>query len=114
VKAGGGPALSRKRKGPGTRPQSWFSASRIHLNGGKRADLVVVGNPPLLGANITTFWVFRASEHERELVMTWAAHDLRVQNTSHNGYRDLTLASATAVEVSYFVLHFDGKKYVMV
>jgi len=46
---------------PGDLPASWFSASAIHLSGSKATDLIVVGEPPLVGGNVTLFWVFRAT-----------------------------------------------------
>lgn len=93
-------------------PESWFSASQIHLSSGKRADLVVMGEGPIRGANVTTFWVFRATDGGHELVMMSPAHDLVVKKTQHKGYRDLELLSATAIENWTITLHFDEKKYV--
>lgn len=93
-------------------PPSWFSASAIHLSNAKRTDLVVVGVGPILGANVTTFWVFCATDHGYELVMEAPAHDLVVKNTRWKGYRDIELLSATAVQVSTVWLRFNGKQYV--
>jgi hypothetical protein len=92
-------------------PLSWFSASAVHLNGSPRVDLVVMAIGPLRGANVTTFWVFRATPHGYELVMTAPAHDLGVMNTRSKGYRDIELTSLTAVQVSSVLCRFDGKRY---
>jgi hypothetical protein len=96
---------------PEKMPPSWFSASEIHLGRSRDADIVVVANQPLAGGNVTTFWVFCATPHGYELVLTAPAHTLRVKNTRRRGHRDIELLSATAVEVSAALLRFDGEKY---
>ena len=95
----------------GKLPQTWFSASAIHLGGPDKIDLVVVGVGPLMGANVTTFWVFRATPSGHELALTAAAHDLNVMKTSWKGYREIELVSATAEQVSSVMLRWDGKQY---
>jgi hypothetical protein len=92
-------------------PLSWFSASAIHLSNPNRVDLVVMGQGPLRGANVITFWVFRATTRGYELVLTAPAHDLIVSNTRWKGYRDIELVSMTARQISTVLLRFDGKTY---
>jgi len=70
-------------------PRSWYSASAVHLSTSGRPDYVVVGNPPLTGANVTTFWVFRASTRGYEAVLVAPAHDLIVKRTRTNVFRDI-------------------------
>jgi hypothetical protein len=70
-------------------PAKWFSASAIHLSNSRAVDLIVVGEPPLAGTNVVTFWVFRKSSRGYELVLTSGAHNLRVRNHRTKGYRDL-------------------------
>jgi len=93
-------------------PVSWFSASAIHLSTANRVDLVVVGQPPLSGANTATFWVFRATSHGYELVLNAPAHDLFVRNTRWKGYREIELSAETAVDISTVAFRFDGKRYI--
>lgn len=45
-------------------PVSWFSASAIRLGRDRKTDLIVVGKPPLAGANIVPFWVFGATPRD--------------------------------------------------
>jgi hypothetical protein len=92
-------------------PLSWFSASKIHLSNPRRSDIIVVGEPPLAGANVVTFWVFRATPQGYKLVLNAPAHDLAVANTRSKGYRDIELTSMTAVQISTVLCRFDGKKY---
>jgi len=96
---------------PEKMPLSWFSAWAIHLSNSGRVDLVVVGKPPLAGANVTTFWVFRSMPHGYELVLSAPAHDLAVMNTRSKGYRDIELISMTAVQISSILCRFDGERY---
>ncbi|HEY2858415.1 MAG TPA: hypothetical protein VGJ21_08365 [Terracidiphilus sp.] len=92
-------------------PQGWFSASRIHLGATEEEDLIIEARGPLVGANIDTFWIILRTPKRPVLVLTASAHDLMVKKSRSNGYRDIELFSATAVECSTTVLKFDGKKY---
>jgi hypothetical protein len=84
-------------------PASWFLASGVHLVRGNEEDLVLVGQGPMAGANITQFWVFRQTAQGYKLVLQAGAHDLTVTNRMHNGFREIELLSATAAR-SYWVL----------
>jgi hypothetical protein len=92
-------------------PRTWFSASAIHLSNPGQVDLVVVGEGPILGANVTTFWVFCSTPHGHELVLTAPEHDLVVKRGRWKGYREIELTSATAVGFSRMLLRWDGRKY---
>jgi hypothetical protein len=96
---------------PTNLPPSWFSASAIHLSTSKRADLVVVGEPPVTGGNVTIFWVIRVTADGHELVLTAPAHDLIVRNRRWKGYREIELVSMTAVQISNVLCRFDGSQY---
>ena len=96
---------------PKNLPSSWFSVSIVHLSAAKRNDLVVVGQPPVSGANVTSFWVFRATAHGHELVLYAPAHDLIIKNTRWKGYRDIEFAGMTAAEITTVLCHFDGRRY---
>lgn len=90
---------------------SWFSASAIHLSVHRADDLVVVAEPPLAGANITTFWIFRAIPSGHSLVLKVGAHDLEVKPSRTNGYRDIEASAETAVVFTSALYKFDGKTY---
>ena len=105
-------ALEDQKIEPEKIPPSWFSASQIHLSATSRTDLIVVGQPPVTGGNVTIFLVFRATLHGHELIMDAApAHDLEVKNERWNGLRNIELASTSAVQYSSVLCRFDGKKY---
>ncbi|MGO9642945.1 MAG: hypothetical protein ACLP1Y_16750 [Candidatus Acidiferrales bacterium] len=93
-------------------PSSWFSGSAIHLSSADEQDLVVVGNAPLLGSNVTTFWVICLTARGPQLVLMAHAHNLVVKNTRWRGHRDVEVTAATALRVSTVLYRFDGKRYV--
>lgn len=103
--------LENENKKPESLPASWFSASAIHLSSAGKTDLIVVGEPPIVGGNVTLFWVFCATDHGHELVLMAPAHDLIVKNTRWNRHRDIELISMSAVQISSVRCRFDGKQY---
>lgn len=92
-------------------PSSWFSGSVIHLGAPGETDFVVAGNPPLSGANVTTFWVIRSTPNGFEVVLNAPAHDLWVKGSSTSGLRNIEMVAATAVQVHTVLWRFDGKSY---
>ena len=92
-------------------PQSWFSASEIHLSSSSETDLVVVAEGPLAGGNVDVFWVFCATRQGHELVLMAPEHDLVVKRARWMGHREIELMSATAVQWSGVLLRWDGRKY---
>jgi hypothetical protein len=105
-------ALEDEMPPTGKPPRSWFSASAVHLSSPDKIDFVVVGEGKLLGANVTTFWIFRATPHGHELVLTAPAHDLIVMNTRWRGYREIEMSAETAVKFSSVLFRWNGRKYV--
>jgi hypothetical protein len=96
---------------PDKLPASWFVVSEIHLGGPSERDLVVVGVGPVRGANVTTFWLFRPGNADYELLLKAPALGLEIKNSRTNGYRNIELVSATAVEVSKLECTFRGGAY---
>ena len=94
-------------------PTSWFSASAIHLSGPDEIDLVVLGEGQLRGANVITYWVFRATPRGHELVFSAPAHDLIVKKTRRKGFCEIELSGETAVELTTVLFRWDGDKYVV-
>ena len=92
-------------------PASWFLASAVHLGGNYEDDLVLIGQGPLRGANITQFWVFHRVANGYKLVLQASAHDLTVSKTIWNRLHEIELLSATATRVHTVLLRFDGERY---
>jgi hypothetical protein len=92
-------------------PRSWLMASEVHLDGPREKDIVIVAAGHLMGANVTTFWILRPTDHGFAILLTAPAHDLFIKGTRSNGYRDVEIAAATAVRVSTVTFRFDGNRY---
>lgn len=92
-------------------PTSWFLASEVHLNAPDERDLVVIGQGPSLGANVTMFWIFRPKHEDYELIFNTSAHNLSVKETRSSGYRDVEATAATGVRVVTVRYRFDGTIY---
>lgn len=90
---------------------SWFSASAIHLGPTSRADLIVVAEPPITGANVTLFWVFRSTANGYILVLRAGGHSLAIKRNRSNGYRDIETYSVTMQMFNSDLYKFDGKTY---
>jgi hypothetical protein len=104
-------ALTDEHLEPDAIPSSWFLASEIHLRNTREKDLVVIAKGPLMGANVTTFWIFRPGDHRYELVLKAAAHTMVVKSARSNGYEDVELWSATAITESLVLCRFDAGTY---
>ena len=98
---------------PAKLPQSWFSASSIHLGLNSRPDLVVVGEPPLAGANVVMFWIFRSTPAGHKLLFRAGGHDLVVLNSRHNGLRDVQTSSVTLQRLNDSIYRYNGSRYVV-
>lgn len=85
---------------PAEPQRSWFSAAVVHLQDSKRNDLVIVGEEPLAGGNIVTFWVFLDTPSGMKLAATAGAHDLVVQRSRYKGVRTIKLYSMNCCEIT--------------
>jgi hypothetical protein len=92
-------------------PEKWLSASEVHLGGREERDLVVMGTGLIRGANVTTFWIFVPGDGAFKLVLETIGHDLVIKNTRSNGYRDVEVSAATAVEFTEMHYRFEGDGY---
>jgi hypothetical protein len=92
-------------------PSTWFCASTIHLGSASEVDFVVVGEGPLAGGNVVTFWVFLATPNGYRLVLEQPAHDLTIKRTRNKGYRDIEASAESAVTFYSALFRFDGDVY---
>lgn len=93
-------------------PDSWFSASFVHLGKGGELGLVVAGEPPVVGGNLSIFWIFMAAPHGYDLVLKVSAHDLAVLDSFRNGYRVIETQGETASHVYRTQYRLDGGRYI--
>jgi len=92
-------------------PARLFRAAEVHLTGSDEVDLVVVGVPPMSGADANWFWVIRATRGGPRVVLFTSANSLDLAGSTTNGYRDIVATWSSATETQETTFHFDGKSY---
>ena len=91
---------------------SWVFGSQIDLNDDNQADYVVMAyQPPLAGANITTFWVFLNDSGAFRCILKTSALEINVSKRFEKGFRSITGVSFTAVQGVEVVFAYDGRNY---
>jgi hypothetical protein len=103
--------LDERKISPSKLPSSWFSASHVQLGGKESDDLIVVGQAPVAGANVSPFWIFCATPQGYRLALKLSTHTLIVKSTRWNGRREIETVAATASEVFTVSYRFDGQQY---
>jgi hypothetical protein len=96
---------------PEALPESWFSAAEVYLGAPHEADYIVAAEGPMVGANISPFWVVIHTAAGYKLALSLSAHDLEVGRTRAGSYRDLTIYSMTAMTITTVHFRFDGNEY---
>jgi hypothetical protein len=92
-------------------PSAWFSVAQTHLCGRKELDLLVVGEPPVKGADGTTFWVFCATPRGYSQALKVSTHTLLVKEPKSRGARELEAKSGPAADVFSVMYRYDGLEY---
>ena len=103
--------MEQERVSSDSFPSDWFQVSELHLSRSEEPDLIVVGDGPLRGANITTFWLYRPVQDGYELLLKPSAYLLDIKESRSHQYRDIELSSTTATMTTISVLKYDGRKY---
>ena len=98
----------------GPLPKDWFSASVISTARPSEKLYLVVGNGPLVGAHVTTFWlVGRSRPGSAPVVLLKAVADrLEVGKPDASGYPKVTAVRLTASMMRDTIYHFASGKYV--
>lgn len=93
-------------------PDYWVSGSEIDINGDNKEDFVVMAHqPPLAGANVTTFWVFLNENGKFRCVLKTSELELDFSKNRNRGFRSITGISFTAkkgIEVRFV---YDGNSF---
>lgn len=106
-----GAALAGQNITAPTPPQSWFSAARVHLGAKGETDLIIAAEGPLVGANISPFWVFVHASNGYKMALFLSAHDLIVKRTRSHEYCDLESDGMTSSAITTVQFRFDGNVY---
>jgi hypothetical protein len=88
-----------------------FQASEVHLNGPDEVDLIVIGIPPMAGADSGWFWIVRSANKNPQMVLFAGGNTLELMDSKTLGYRDIRGVSSTASETRDAIYHFDGDQY---
>jgi hypothetical protein len=92
-------------------PSSWFLVSEVHLSAAEEKDLLVIGQGPVLGGNVTSFWMFRPKQGDFELILKCVGHNVAIKDTRSEGYRDVEMTAATVDRLSRVLYKFNGSQY---
>jgi hypothetical protein len=92
-------------------PASWVMASEVHLAKRSEKDLVVMATGMLIGANVTTFWVFKSVNGGHQLVLTGPAFELEIVKERWNGHSNINLVKVAQGVILTTTFRFDGKRY---
>jgi hypothetical protein len=95
----------------GTAVKSWFSASRINLNGDSSALILKSSKYCLTGADNNWFWIFLKTVRGYRLVLTAGTISVAVLRTKSHGLRDIETNVATARTNHMNVYRFNGSVY---
>lgn len=92
-------------------PRAWLSASKVRLTDRDESNIVIQGIGPILGANVTTFWVFRVKGDNADILLEVVAHDLIIGPPRKEGYLMVDAVSATASSVTTASFQMENGKY---
>jgi hypothetical protein len=91
-----------------------FEAVRVNL--GKAADegYVVLGKPPMIGADCDWFWIVRMENGRAKVLLFTNGLALYLRKHSTAGYRDIVVSWATAAFTGDRIYGFDGSTYKLI
>ena len=93
-------------------PAQLFRATEVHLSSSEGVDLVVLGIPPMSGADNDWFWIVHSSPHSAPRVLLFAGgYSLELLNNRTHGYPDIRSSWSSASETEETTYRFNGKKY---
>jgi hypothetical protein len=92
-------------------PARLFRATEVHLSRPDETDLVVIGVPPMSGADCGWFWIVRLTRGGPQVVLFAGANSLDLRDSRTSGYRDIVTTSASAGTSEETTFHFNGKSY---
>jgi hypothetical protein len=92
-------------------PARFFHASKVHLGPDDEVGLVVIGSPPISGADNDWFWVVRFAFTNPKVVLWEGANCISFDQGQTNGLHNISSSWASASERKEVTYRFDGAKY---
>lgn len=90
-----------------------FEAQALDLNGDGKPEYVLTANSECgCGEANCSQWIYRQGQSRWELILETAGYDLAANPASHNGYRDVDVASRdNAAIIDHLHYVFNGRRY---
>jgi hypothetical protein len=97
-------------------PKEWFSASLVSMARPTEKLYLLVGNGPLVGAHVTTFWLLRKGPAgtSPSVLLKVTADQLEIGKPDSSGYPKITAVRLTATTMRDTIYRFLAGKYVLV
>ncbi|HVG92555.1 MAG TPA: hypothetical protein VNB54_13765 [Alphaproteobacteria bacterium] len=92
-------------------PAQLFRAAEVHLFSPKEADLLIVGNLPIAGADNGWFWVVRSAHKNPRIVLFTTGYAVEVMRSRTNGYFNLRSTWSNPSGIETRIYRFDGARY---
>lgn len=92
-------------------PEKILRAARIRLSRDDAAEFVIVGSPPLSGADGSWFWIVRWNRAKASVLLWVAGNCLDLKSSKTRGYRDIEVLWASAGSERTITYHYDGETY---
>lgn len=93
---------------------SCFIASYVLINDDEFADIVVMGQGIILGANVTTFWVFRGTANGYRLILSNTGLQLVIGKKKTNDFLDIDIVGMSATKIYIKSFKFLNLKYKLI
>jgi hypothetical protein len=92
-------------------PARMFRAAGVHLSGSEKAGLVVIGIPPMRGADNCWFWIVRSTRRGPKVVLFAGGYSLELLRGKTNGFRNIRSTWSSPSETEESTYRFDGQRY---
>jgi hypothetical protein len=92
-------------------PAGLFQATEVHLDGPGEIDLLIMGIPPMSGADNCWFWLVRPSGDTPKVLLFTGEYSVELMNSKTNGYRDVRSVWSSPNETDTTIYHFGGRQY---
>jgi hypothetical protein len=90
-----------------------FKAIVIHLGNPNELDYVVVGFPPMSGADNTWFWIVRSNPTNAKVIFFTNSNGFELLKTRNNGYPIIRSKWYSPAYCKTWIYQYDGRRYIL-
>jgi hypothetical protein len=89
-----------------------FRSVPVHLTGSDQSDYLVLGKPPMSGADNDWFWIVRRGLSRTEVVLEAGGNCLELLKKRSDGYKDIRAmwGAASGLKITW-IYNYDGAQY---